>query len=450
MPDNRIVINDNTSAAATGEGTQASQTSMVRLAIASCIGTTIELADFGLFALAAVLVFPNIFFPALGEAAGTTASLATFGVAFVARPLGSIVFGHIGDRLGRKGTLITTLTVMGLSTALVGVIPPASQIGVAAPIILVVLRFVQGLAVGGEWAGAVLTTAEHAPNGSRGFWAMFASLGGGFGAMLSSALVLAGGLGMSEEAYLSWGWRLPFLASLLLVAIGLWARLNIDETPVFKAEVERSGPAHAPFLEAVRSQPRAVLLGAGTMVMVYATYYFGITFMTNYAGTELGIDRTTTLTIGLVATAFYTVGILVSGILADRRGRRTTMIAAAVTAVVFPFIAFQILNIGSVLSLAVAMCGTMFITGTATGPLGALLSELFHTRYRYSAAGFCYNFAGIVGGAVPPLFAATITTRFGAHGYGVLVSVLSFVSLLCVLGLRESRGSDLRHVASRG
>jgi MFS family permease len=450
MPDDRIGIDDRKSTAAAGGDTQASQTSMVRLAIASCIGTTIELADFGLFALAAVLVFPHIFFPALGEAAGMTASLATFGVAFVARPLGSIIFGHIGDRLGRKGTLITTLTVMGVSTALVGAIPPASQIGVAAPIILVALRFMQGLAVGGEWAGAVLTTAEHAPTGSRAFWAMFASLGGGFGAMLSSALVLAGGLGMREDAYLSWGWRIPFLASIVLVALGLWARLNIDETPVFKAEVERNGPAHAPFLEAVRSQPREVILGAGTMVMVYASYYFGITFMTNYARTELDVDRTTTLTIGLLATGTYTVGICLSGILADRQGRRATMIAAAAAAVAFPFIAFQILNMGSVLSLAIAMCGTMFITGAATGPLGALLSELFHTRYRYSAAGFCYNFAGIIGGAVPPLFAASITTQFGAPAYGVLVSMLSLVSLLCVLGLRESRGTDLRQVDSTG
>ena len=417
--------------------------SMRRLAIASCVGTTIELADFGLFALAAVMVFPHIFFPALGDAAGLTASLATFGVAFVARPFGSILFGHFGDRMGRKGTLVTTLTLMGVSTVLVGFIPPASQIGVLAPIILVTLRFIQGLAVGGEWAGAVLTTAEYAPAGRRGFWSMFASLGGGFGAILSSALVVGGSLGMSDEDYLSWGWRVPFIASIILVGVGLWARLNIDETPVFKAEVERRGAPKAPFVQAFEAQPREIILASGTMLMIYSSYYFGVTFLTNYGGTHLGIARTPTLLMALAATVFYTIGIFLGGLTADRYGRRLTMAAAATAAVIFPLIMFPVLNSGGFAGLAVAMCITMFITGTATGPLGAFLSELFRTQYRYSAAGFSYNFAGIAGGAIPPLFAASITQAFGAYMYGVLVSLLSLLSLACVLLLKDNAGRDL-------
>ncbi|WNF00333.1 MFS transporter [Streptomyces luomodiensis] len=421
---------------------------MRKLAIASCVGTTIELADFGLFAFASVLVFPEIFFPALGSAAGLTASLATFGVVFVARPIGSIVFGHFGDRLGRKGTLLTTLVIMGVSTVLVGCIPPASQIGVAAPILLVALRFAQGLAVGGEWAGAILTTAEYAPTERRGFWAMSASLGGGFGAVLSSALIVGGSLGMSDESYLSWGWRLPFLASIVLVGVGLWARLTIEETPVFRAEVAKHGVTRVPILDAVRAQPRQIVLASGMMLMVYASYYLGITFLTNYATSDLGIARSTALLVALVATVFYTAGIFLTGALADRFGRRRLMLTAAVAAVVFPLVLFLFMRNGSLSGLVVAMCGTMFITGTATGPLGAFLSELFLTRYRYSAAGFCYNFAGILGGAVPPLFAASITASYGASMYGVLVSVLSVISLLCVLGLEEPKGRDLSDVGS--
>ncbi|MEU2686843.1 MFS transporter [Streptomyces hygroscopicus] len=418
-------------------------TNMPKLAVASCVGTTIELADFGLFALASVLVFPHVFFPALGNAAGLTASLATFGVAFVARPFGSILFGHYGDRLGRKGTLITTLVIMGLSTVLVGCIPPASQIGVAAPVILIALRFAQGLAVGGEWAGAVLTTAEYAPRQRRGFWSMFASLGGGFGAILSSALVAAGSLGMSDDNYRSWGWRLPFIASIVLVAVGLWARTTIDETPVFKARVKEHGVSRVPFLEAVRAQPRQIVLASGMMLMVYSSYYLGITFLTNYATTDLGIPRSTTLTVALAATAFYTLGILLTGAVADRFGRRRLMLIAATGAVVYPLVMFPIVDTGTVAGLVVSMCGTMFITGCATGPLGAFLSETFRTQYRYSAVGFCYNFAGILGGAVPPLFAASISASFGPSAYGVLVAVLSLISLLCVAGLKDARNPEL-------
>jgi MFS family permease len=421
-------------------------TTMRRLAIASGVGTTIELADFGLFALASVLVFSHAFFPALGSAAGLTASLATFGVAFVARPFGSVLFGHYGDRLGRKGTLITTLIVMGLSTVLVGCLPSASEIGVAAPIVLVALRFAQGLAVGGEWAGAVLTTSEHAPRERRGFWSMFASLGGGFGAIISSALVVGGSLGMSQENYLSWGWRLPFLASIGLLAVGLWARLTIDETPVFKAHVKAHGVTRGPFAEALRAQPRQIVFASGMMLMVYSSYYLGITFLTNYGTTEFGIARSTTLLVALVATVFYTVGIFLTGAVADRFGRRRLMLVAGGCAVVYPLVLFPIAGSGTLMGLGAAMCGTMFITGCATGPLGAFLSELFPTQYRYSATGFCYNFAGILGGAVPPLFAASISSTFGPPAYGVLVAVLSLLSVLCVLGLREAGDRELAHV----
>ncbi len=266
-------------------------TSVRRVAIASCIGTTIEFYDFFIYGTAAALVFPTVFFPALGATAGTVASFATFAVAFIARPVGAMLFGHFGDRIGRKKTLISTLLLMGISTLLIGLLPGAATIGVAAPIILVLLRFGQGFAVGGEWAGATLLTAEYAPPGKRGLYAMFPQLGPAIAFVLSSSTFLITGavLGDTNQAFLDYGWRIPFLFSIVLVGIGLYMRLAIEETPVFKAEqAERvaeqknEAPRTLPFLDAWRFQTKEILLSAGALACLFAFFYMGTAFLTSY------------------------------------------------------------------------------------------------------------------------------------------------------------------------
>jgi MFS family permease len=264
-----------------------------RVAIASCVGTTIEFYDFFIYGTAAALVFPTVFFPALGPAAGTVASFATFAVAFFARPVGAVIFGHYGDRIGRKRTLISTLLLMGIATVLIGLLPGADTIGVAAPIILVTLRFAQGFAVGGEWAGATLLTAEYAPAGKRGRYGMYPQLGPAIAFGLSSGTFLITGLAMgdSDGAFLAYGWRIPFLLSILLVGVGLYMRLQIEETPAFKAtqaSAPTDAPRRLPFLEVLRSQPLQVLLAGGALTMQFAFFYMGTAYLTSYATNPAG------------------------------------------------------------------------------------------------------------------------------------------------------------------
>ncbi|MGH3791338.1 MAG: MFS transporter, partial [Pseudonocardiaceae bacterium] len=257
----------------------AASAGMRRVAIASCVGTTIEFYDFFIYGTAAALVFPKVFFPALGSTAGTVASFATFAMAFIARPVGAVAFGHYGDRMGRKRTLISTLLLMGVSTVLIGLLPGAATIGVAAPILLVMLRFAQGLAVGGEWAGATLLTAEYAPPGRRGRYAMFPQLGAPIGLALSSATFVITGLtlGNTDQAFLDFSWRIPFLISILLVAVGLYVRLRIEETPVFRAAQRQQPATHTPLGEAFTRAPREILLAAGAVTMMFALFYTGTT-----------------------------------------------------------------------------------------------------------------------------------------------------------------------------
>jgi MFS family permease len=417
--------------------------SMRRVASASFVGTLIEFYDFGIYGFAAALVFGKVFFPALGPSAATVAAFATFGVAFVARPVGAIIFGHFGDRLGRKKTLILTLLIMGSSTILVGVMPTAGQVGVAAPILLVILRVIQGLAAGGEWAGAVLFSAESAPEGKRGFWSMFASLGAGVAVALAPATFLVAGLMMSDEAFLSFGWRLPFLASIVLLMVGLWIRLAMEETPVFKAEISSEGPAKIPFTEAFKRQTREIVLASGMMILTFCFGYLGVAYLTNYGTTIIGLPRTQVLTINVFGGVVYTVGILLSGIVSDRLGRRRVMIVASSVGVAWSLALFPILDIGTPFAFGVGVIVTMFIAGIALGPMSAFVSELFETRYRYTAVGLTYNVGGVIGGAVTPILAASITAAWGGPAFGYLLGGLALISLVCVLLLRETRGRRL-------
>jgi MFS family permease len=320
-----------------------------RVAVASCVGTTIEFYDFFIYGTAAALVFPKVFFPALGPAAGTVASFATFAVAFAARPLGAIMFGHYGDRIGRKRTLISTLLLMGIATVLIGLLPGAATIGVAAPIILVVLRFAQGFAVGGEWAGATLLTAEYAPAAKRGLYGVFPQLGPAIAFGLSSATFLVTGLvmGDTDEAFLSYGWRIPFLLSILLVGVGLYVRLSIEETPAFRAAQAAAPldrPKRVPFLEAMRSQPREVLLSAGALTMLFAFFYMGTAYLTSYGTNPEGaaLPRPVVLAIGVGAAVVFGITIAVAGVLSDRFGRRNVIMVSTAAGAVWALVLFPL------------------------------------------------------------------------------------------------------------
>lgn len=424
-----------------------SKNTMRRIAIASGTGTTIEFYDFLIYGTAAALVFGEVFFPALGQAAGTVAAFATLGVAFVARPFGSILFGHFGDRIGRKKTLVTTLLVMGIATVLIGFMPTADQIGVAAPILIVVLRVIQGLAVGGEWAGATLLAAENAPKAKRGFYAMFPQFGPAIAFSLASATFLATALLMSDEAFVAYGWRIPFIASFLLVAVGLYVRLKIDETPVFKGELAKGSASAVPFGEAFKTQPKEILLGSGVMVMVFAFFYMSVSYLTSYGTATLGLERTTVLAIGILGGVVFAVAVGVGAVYSDRVGRRRTITVANVVAVGWALVLFPILDIGTPFTFAIGVCVTLFIAGVAYGPVGAFLPELYNTRYRYTAAGLAYNVGGIIGGAIPPLIAAAIAAAFGGYAFGVFLALLCLISVGCTLGLRETRNDEMNETA---
>ncbi|MFB4426343.1 MFS transporter [Streptomyces sp. QL37] len=421
----------------------ASPPGMGRVATASFIGTVIEFYDFGIYGTAAALVFPEVFFPALGPAAGITASFAALGVAFVARPFGSLLFGHFGDRLGRKKTLIATMLLMGVSTILVGCMPTADQIGVAAPVLIVVLRVLQGLAAGGEFAGAVLFSSEHAPKGKRGFWAMFPNFGGGGAITLANLTFLLTTVFMSDETFLSWGWRVPFLASFLLVLVGLWIRLRIDETPVFKNQVARAGTSRLPFLEALKHQPRQVLLASGTVMIGFALTYIGGTYLVSYGTTVLELPRAFVLSMAMVGGLTISAGVVLGAVLSDRVGRRWVIVGAAGVAVVWALALFPLLDLGSRGVFAIGVPVTLFLSGIATGPQGAFLSELFHTRYRYTAAGLSYSLAGMIGGGVPPLVAPSLIDSFGSFFFGCVLAGVCLISLICVLAVGETRQLDL-------
>ncbi|GAA4068583.1 MFS transporter [Nonomuraea soli] len=409
--------------------------STARIAIASLTGTAIEFYDFFIYGTAAALVFNEAFFPQLDPLAGTLAAFSTFAVAFVARPLGSAIFGHWGDRVGRTSVLVVSLLVMGLSTVAIGLLPDYAAIGVAAPALLVALRFLQGIGLGGEWGGAVLLATEHAPPGERGRYAIFPQLGPAVGFVGATvAFMLAG----TEH------WRVPFVASLLLVVVGLYIRVRIAETPVFREAVEQGRIARVPVAALLRAQGGRVLLGAGAMVIGYTLFYTSTTYGLAYGTRTLGIERDTMLLISLVAVVFMAAGIVVSALISDRVGRRRTLIAGSLAAVVWGPVMFPLMDTGATAAVAMAMAGALFVMGLVYGPMGAYLPELFLTEYRYSGASLAYSLGGVVGGAVPPLVATQMqASGLGSLAIGGYVSAMAVLSLVSVLILPETRKTRL-------
>ncbi|MCV7211942.1 MFS transporter [Mycolicibacterium canariasense] len=418
---------------------------MKKVAFASFVGTAIEFYDFYIYGTAAALVFPKIFFPNLSPTMGTISSLATFAAAFLSRPVGAAVFGHFGDRLGRKKTLIATLLIMGISTFAVGLVPSAASIGVLAPVILLTLRLCQGFAVGGEWAGSALLSAEYAPSEQRGKYGMFTQLGAGAGLATSNLVFLIANVTIGEKSpvFLEWGWRVPFLVSGLLVIVALYVRLSIDETPVFTEEQRRNAVPRAPLTELLRTQTPQVLLAAGCMVGIFTMSFLGGTYLLSYAATKIGHPRTLILTVGVLAGVALMTFTAISAVLCDRYGRRRIILAGFVVALPWAFLVMPMIDTGSPWLFALAIGGMFCIFGTSYGPIASFLPEIFATRYRYTGAGLAFNLAGIVGGAVPPLIAGVLVSDFGSWSVGALMAIFVVASIASTVALPETKGTPL-------
>jgi MFS family permease len=414
-----------------------------RVAFAAVAGTTIEFYDFFIYGTAAALVFGKVFFPALGAAAGTVAAIATFAVAFLARPLGAVVFGHLGDRLGRKRTLILTLTLMGGSTVAVGLLPSAATIGVAAPIILVALRFVQGLAVGGEWGGAALLAAEYAPPQRRGRFTMYPQLGPGAAFALTSLTFLITGLALAPASFLAWGWRIPFLLSVVLLAVGLYVRLRIDETPVFRELATRRQRSTAPVREALRHETLPILRAGGALSGVFAFGYIGTVYLTSYGTAVLGLTGPTMLVLGVIGGGALAGSVVVAARLSDRIGRRRVLQVGNLAAIVVGPAAVLVMELRHPVAVGIGLCAVLVIGGFGLGPAAAWLPELFAARYRYTAAGLGYSLAAILGGAIPPIIATALAASYGALAVGVLLAGYGLLGLACGRALPETGAISL-------
>jgi metabolite-proton symporter len=419
---------------------------MRRVAAACLVGSAIEFYDFLIYGTAAALVFPTVFFPHLSPTVATIASMGTFGAAFLSRPVGAAVFGNFGDRLGRKKTLIATLLIMALSTVTVGMVPSTAAIGVAAPLILVALRLLQGFAVGGHWAGSALLSAEYAPAAKRGRYGMFTALGGGTALVLNSATFLGVNYTIGEDSstFMQWGWRLPFLISAALIIIALYVWLKIDETPVFAEEKAQHSVPKAPLKEVLRLHRREIALAAGGVICGFGFVYMAGTYLTTYAHSHLGYSRSVILFVGVLGGLASIGSVAFSATLSDRVGRRTMMLVAWAACLSWSFVAIPLIDTGKPILYAVAVVGMYAAAAIGSGPTAAFIPELFSTRNRYSGSALSVNLAGVIGGALPPLIAGTLLATYGSWAIGIMLATLALTSLVCTFLLPETNGTALR------
>jgi metabolite-proton symporter len=418
-----------------------SANSASRVLLASLIGTTIEYFDFYIYGTAAVLVFPALFFPASDPSTATLASLATFGIAFLARPIGSALFGHFGDRVGRKTTLVAALLTTGVSTVAIGLLPTYASIGIAAPGLLALCRFGQGLGLGGEWGGAVLLAIENAPPGKRAWYGMFPQLGAPLGFFLSTTVFLGLSDWLGNERFAAFGWRLPFLASAILVLVGLYVRLRIAETPIFAASLQRRARVRVPMLTVLRDHPGTVAAGTLMSLATFVIFYLMTVFTLSWGTTALGFSRDQFLRIQLVGVVTFAITIPISARIAES-GRRRMLVIASIAIALFGLVMaplFSAGTAGAVLTLAVGL-GLM---GLTYGPLGTVLTELFPTDVRYTGSSLTFNFAGIVGASLAPYIATSLATRFGLPAVGYYLTGAALLSLLGLALTRETKDQDL-------
>jgi MFS transporter, MHS family, shikimate and dehydroshikimate transport protein len=422
-------------------GEHEGQISSIRqVALASFIGTAIEWYDFFLYGTAAALIFGELFFPEFSSTAGTLAAFSTYAVGFAARPLGGIVFGHYGDKIGRKAMLILSLLIMGIATALIGILPTFESIGVLAPILLVVLRFCQGIGVGGEWGGAVLMAVEHAPEGRRGFFGSWPQMGVPAGLLSGNLVFLAATAWLPE----SWGWRVPFLFSLVLVGVGLFIRLRIMETPAFLQVKETRTEAPMPILDVLRTYPKNVLLAMGMRFAENGTFYVLTVFVLTYIVEELKLEQTTGLIGVLIAAAIGLFTIPFFGHLSDRVGRRPLYLLGSVFSLLFAFPFFWLLNTGvePLIWLAIIL-GVNIGHDAMYGPQAAFFSELFGTRVRYSGASLGYQLASVFAGGFAPLISLALLTAYGYGAVALYMAAMALITVVSVLLATETFQGDI-------
>lgn len=414
-----------------------------RVLFASLIGTTIEFFDFYIYATAAVLVFPHLFFPASDGNAAILQSLATFALAFFARPIGSAVFGHYGDRIGRKATLVAALLTMGLSTVAIGLLPTYAQIGIVAPLLLALCRFGQGLGLGGEWGGAVLLATENAPPGKRAWYGMFPQLGAPIGFILAGGSFLLLGEFLSNEDFMAWGWRIPFVASALLVFVGLYVRLKIHETPVFKAALENHERVKVPMITVFKDHTRMVVLGTLIALATFVLFYLVTVFALTWGTKSLGYSREHFLIMQIIAVLFFALCIPISAVLADRYGRRLTLSLISAAIIIFGFVMGPLFSGGTDASVLAFLCIGLALMGLTYGPLGTILSELFPTTVRYTGASLTFNFAGIFGASLAPYIAMWLATNYSLNAVGYYLAVAALLTLIALRLTHETKDTKL-------
>ena len=417
--------------------------SVRRVLFASMAGTTIEFFDFYIYATAAVLVFPKLFFPASDPTSATLQSLATFALAFFARPVGSAIFGHFGDRIGRKATLVASLMLMGTSTVLVGFLPTYDQIGVTAPALLALCRLGQGLGLGGEWGGAVLLATENAPPGKRAWYGMFPQLGAPLGFLLSSGSFLLLAHYLTEAQFFAWGWRLPFLASAALVGIGLWVRLKIEETPDFRRTLDAGARVRLPMGTVIARHPRALIAGTFAAVATFVLFYLMTVFTLSWGTSRLGYSREAFLLMQMIGVLFFALTIPLSARLADRFGRRRVLVLTSAAIALFGLAFAPLFTAASPLATVAFLSLGLALMGFTYGPLGAALAELFPTPVRYTGASLTFNLAGILGASLAPYAATWLASRHGLGSVGLYLAIAAAVSLLAFLATgRAAQASD--------
>ncbi len=407
-----------------------------RILSASLVGTAVEFYDFYVFATATALVFGLLFFPGSAPETQTIAAFMVFGIAFIARPVGAIAFGHFGDRVGRKSTLVASLLLMGASTLAVAFLPTYAAIGWAAPLLLCILRFGQGFGLGGEWGGAALLAVENAPKGWEARFGAAPQLGAPVGFLAANGLFLLLGLWLSDADFLEWGWRVPFLASALLVGIGLWVRLRIEETPAFRAAIEHGLPTAVPLVRLVKNHWAAVLAGSAAVVACFAIFYLSTAFALSQGTKALGYAREDFLTIQLGANSFLAFGIIIAAVLADRTSPRRVLMIGALATVVLGILFGPGLASGSTPLIFLTLSAALFVMGFVYGPLGGWLPTLFPVPVRYSGISVAFNTGGIIGGAVTPLLAQKLSDA--GHG-GAVGLILSAAGLLTLVGVSLAR-----------
>jgi MFS family permease len=419
-------------------GSEAQRARVGRIVFASLVGTTIEFYDFYIFGTAAALVFGPMFFPKSAPETQTLNAYLTFGIAFLARPVGSFLFGHFGDRIGRKSTLVATMLTMGVATTLIGTLPSYATEGALAPWLLAALRFLQGVGLGGEWGGAALIAVENAPNRRRAWFGMFPQLGPPIGFLIATGLFLALLLGFGEAAFVDWAWRVPFLASAILVAIGLYVRASLEETPVFQALAAGDGYAAVPLGVVVRDHWRSLIQGSLSIVVCYALFYIATVYTLGYGVRALGIPRTSFLKMLCVAIVLMGLATPVSAWLADRFGRRPVLLSSAVLAAVVG-LAMPALLAGGPAGALVFLSAALGAMGLTFAPLGALLPELFPTGARYTGAASAYNLGGILGASFAPSLAQILESTGGIAAVGAYIAGAAAVSFLAIFSMRETR-----------